>query len=1281
MEKAFDIEKLKGGENFHTWKFAIRNVLELKGYEKCIQSADEVTDAKVLKACKAVLSLSIEVSLYIHIQSCTSAYEIWTTLCGLYEDKGLSRKISLLRKLISTRLEDSINMQAYIDSIVGNANKLKGIGFKLDDEWIAAILLAGLTENYRPFIMGIEASNATLQSDSIISKLLDTPQATENKSEALFSKNKSNAKNSDKYKKLKCAYCKKKGHSIEVCRKKKYDENPTSSTTSTAKAVFIAHIEPQRSKNAFAATNNASRDGVWYVDSGASSHMTPHAQLLSNIQPCNVGEIRSANNAKLKVNGAGNAILKICENNVPVKDILHVPGLTANLLSVSHIASNGNSVLFNVNGCTISNSKNEIVAQCKPENGVYKFFTGSDGACMQTKQKETAITWHRRLGHIGYQRMQQMRNAVNGIEFNEDDAEIKRCITCAQGKQARIPFEASQSKSENILELIHTDLMGPMEANSMGGAKYVLTFVDDYTKKVFVFFLKAKSETFDAFRRFKNFIEKQMERKIKTLRSDNGTEYRSKEFAKFCREHGIHHQYTTPYTPQQNGTAERMNRTIVERAKCLLFDAGLPKYFWAEATNMAVYLINRTICASTGKVPEEMFTGKKVDLSNLKIFGSRVMTHIPKEKRKKWDRKSKEMTFVGYDEDTKGYRCIDRNTNTLIISRDVTFHENTSTSGMTIDDNDDVSAMEPDGDASIIDLDTTNEPLDTTIYGDANDSDEVDTQSHESEYEPDETIGDIPPRSMQTRARANGNVNQLRLINFAFFIDPMTVAEAKGGPNANEWKLAMDDEIKSHAENNTWSLTKLPNNRKPIKAKWVFKTKSDDKGNIVRYKARLVAKGCSQIFGIDYMETFSPVVRYNSIRYLLALAVQRNLIIHQMDAVTAFLQGDLEEEIYMEQPEDYQDGTNRVCKLNRSIYGLKQAGRQWNLKLDVALRKFGLQKSKMDPCIYYTGDLCILIAIYVDDFLLFCKSESKLAEIKEYLHRTFKMKDMGPVANCIGINIRQDDQVIEIDQCGYVEEILSRFNMQDCKPVKNPADTSTKLSIHTVTPENSLVGKIPYQEAVGALLYLAQGTRPDIAYAVNDVSRFNNCHDESHWKAIKRIFRYLRGTAGMKLRYSKSNDEGMIAYSDSDWASETDKRRSCTGYVIKMSGAAVCWSSKRQSIVALSSTEAEYIALSSTTCEIIWLLQMANELKQNLNGKAVVYCDNQSAMKLSLSDAYRPRTKHIDIRHHRIRELIDSGVIKIAYISTKQMAADALTKAVPVEKLELCNEAIGLKTT
>lgn len=404
------------------------------------------------------------------------------------------------------------------------------------------------------------------------------------------------------------------------------------------------------------------------------------------------------------------------------------------------------------------------------------------------------------------------------------------------------------------------------------------------------------------------------------------------------------------------------------------------------------------------------------------------------------------------------------------------------------------------------------------------------------------------------------------------------------------------------------------------------------------------------------------------------------LRIYQMDAITAFLQGDLNETIFMEQPEGYTDGTSRVCKLNRAIYGLKQAGRQWNIKLDAALQKYGLMKSKMDPCLYYSGNLNLLVAIYVDDFLIFYKCEKLLDELKKFLCGTFKMKDIGPAKHCIGVRIRQGDGIIELDQANYIREILERFGMSECKPVGTPSDTNQKLSARMVNEENSLTGKIPYQEAVGCLLYLAGATRPDIAFSVNDVSRFNANHSDVHWTAVKRILRYLRGTIDLKLKYRKSTNSDLHAFCDADWASDIDKRRSCTGLVTKMSGAAISWMSKRQPIVALSSTEAEYISMSSAVNEIVWLTQMANEINGNIVNKVVLYCDNQSTIKLSESDAFRPRTKHIDIRYHYLREKIDEGVIDVKYMPTEHMTADSLTKAVTKEKHQFCTKQFGLMT-
>lgn len=483
--------------------------------------------------------------------------------------------------------------------------------------------------------------------------------------------------------------------------------------------------------------------------------------------------------------------------------------------------------------------------------------------------------------------------------------------------------------------------------------------------------------------------------------------------------------------------------------------------------------------------------------------------------------------------------------------------------------------------------------------------------------------------------------------------------------------------MNSLMENNTWTLVNIPKGRKPLKSKWVFTMKRDMDGNIVRYKARLVAKGCSQLFGIDYNETFSPVVRYSTIRFLIALAVKNKLKIDLMNAITAFLQGELDEEIYIEQPEGFKTNSNQVCRLNKAMYGLKQAGRQWNLKLESALMSYGLIKSQMDPCVYYNHDGTLFLAIYVDDILIFWQNEKVLNELKKQLSQSFKMKDMGKAQGCIGMKITQTADGIELDQCKYINDILTRFGMQEAKPISMPSDPNQKLSIDMITDDDRKIGKIPYQEAVGSLLYLARCTRSDIAFAVNDVSRFNSNFGQAHWNAVKRIIRYLKGTIDYKLKFTNGGTE-IHGYGDSDWASDIDKRRSCTGYVFKLSNGAISWMSKRQPTVALSTTEAEYMAISAATQEAIWLNQLYAEINHGSVKPVKLFCDNRGAIEIAEIDVYRARTKHIDIRHHFIREKINDNTIKIQYLPTNEMVADSLTKAVPKEKTKFCAEKMGL---
>ncbi|GBP26968.1 Retrovirus-related Pol polyprotein from transposon TNT 1-94 [Eumeta japonica] len=606
-----NVPKLKGRENYDDWCFAAENVLVLEGMADNIKrplpaTAKEAQIAEDLKA-KAKLILTIDASLYVHIKQATTTYSLWQILKNMFDDSGYARKISLLRNLISIRLENCESMTSYVSQIIETAHKLNGTGFEINDQWIGSLMLAGLPEKFSPMIMAIEHSGINISADAIKTKLLD----------------------------------------------------------------MSADFED------------------WHLDSGASTHIVSNVNLLTNV--CNrpkTKEIIVANQTVVPVSCSGDLQLTTCvgdnEFTIDVKDVLCVPNLTTNLLSVSRIIASGNRVMFNKHGCLIYNSQNDCIGEAILENGVYRLIVIRIQQPLVAAVKFSSNIWHRRLGHINTNDLNKLKNgAAEGVSFDDKSENNKNsCIVCCEGKQTRLPFPTSTSKSRNTLELVHTDLCGPMENVSLGKAKYYLLFVDDFSRMCTVYFLKCKSETFKYFKQYKELVENQQSKKIKILRSDNGGEFCSTEMTNFLKQSGIVHQKTNSFTPEQNGLSERYNRTIVEKARCLLYDAKFEKFLWAEAVNTAVYLKNRSPAAGLdgSKTPYEIWTGRKPELNHIRIFGSPTMVHIPKEKRRKWDKKAKKMYLVGYSENVKGYRLYDPILRDVIVGRDVVIMEKTDDS-------------------------------------------------------------------------------------------------------------------------------------------------------------------------------------------------------------------------------------------------------------------------------------------------------------------------------------------------------------------------------------------------------------------------------------------------------------------------------------------------------------------------------------------------------------------------------------------------------------------------
>jgi hypothetical protein len=522
------------------------------------------------------------------------------------------------------------------------------------------------------------------------------------------------------------------------------------------------------------------------------------------------------------------------------------------------------------------------------------------------------------------------------------------------------------------------------------------------------------------------------------------------------------------------------------------------------------------------------------------------------------------------------------------------------------------------------------------------------------------------------------------LVNFAessAHHAPATYEEAITGPEAPHWIAAMDDEINRLKKLGTWTLEQVPSGKSinVIGSHWIYKKKLNSEGQVKQYRARLVGEGYRQKYGIDYTETFAPVMKYKSLKLLLAIVAQHDYELVQLDVHSAFLQAELKETIYMRQPHGYTQGpAGVVCKLLKSIYGIKQAPHEWNAEINNFIVSLGFTRCIMDNCLYVRqsqNNHPIILGLFVDDILISYhhSDHAEWINYKSKLFHKYVMTDNGHAEWVLGMQIIRDrsKQLIHVNQKVYIGKLLERFNLTHCNALTTPADINLKNLSSSDCPQNDeqkqAMSNIPYRQLVGSLLYAAISTRPDIAYAVNIVSRYVSNPGTAHWTACKRILRYLSGTPSFGLIFngaiSSSNTDYIITgYCDADYANDKDDRKSLSGYSVYINGCLISWNTKKQSTQSLSTTEAEYVAITHVTTEIQWVEQLVKELFFNVTKPIHIHCDNQSAIAITKDDAMHQKTKHIHIKYHLIRDLVRANYIKLNWVSTEYQLADIYTK-------------------
>ena len=884
----------------------------------------------------------------------------------------------------------------------------------------------------------------------------------------------------------------------------------------------------------------------------------------------------------------------------------------------------------------------------------------------KTGQNTSALLWHARLGHVGYQLLQEIstKKLIHGVPHLKEFHQGVVCSGCQYGKSHRLPFERSKNRASTSFELIHSDLMGPTRTPSYCNFQYMMVIVDDYSRYTWVFFLQHKSDAFSKFVQFKMTVEKEFGSKIKCLRTDNGGEFLSDEFQNYCSKEGIRRQMTCPRTPQQNGVAERKLGHLAATSLSWLHEKNLPRELWAEAFSCASHVINRLPpWPGSEKSPFEALYNLKPDVRYFRVFGSPCYVHVPKDVRTKLDPKAKKCVFVGYDPQRKGWRCMDPKTNKVVVSRDVVFDEASTYYSVGSSNHNIISS-----DFFPTEVSATEECRDESL-------------SVENVQQ------DVEPLRRSTRQKRQPDyLNDYEVqvndctVTSCFFMgatyedEPKCYAEAQG---ISKWEEAMREEIDALRKNNTWELVPKPKGAELVTCKWVYKLKTKADGTIERHKARLVARGFSQQYGLDYEETFSPVAKMVTVRTVVSLAAYKGWNLWQLDVKNAFLYGELDRDIFMEQPQGFvsKEFPNHACRLKKALYGLKQAPRAWYGKIAQYLTFCGFKTSSSDPSLFIKTHSAkyTMILLYVDDMIITGDDNAEITRLRNDLSVRFEMKNLGEAQCFLGLEVKKSDGYF-LSQRRYATSLINRFGMSDSKVMATPMEPCVKLQKVEGKPLEDVK---KFRQLVGSLFYLTI-TRPDIAYSVGVVSQFMDKPCVGHLIAAKRILRYVKGSLGFGLMYRQNMQFSLCGFVDADWAGDINDRRSTTGYCFNTGSAVVSWCSKKQRTIALSSTEAEYMAATMATQECIWLKRLIQDVTTKMEFPIPIHCDNESAIKLAGNPIFHARTKHIEVHYHFVREKVLNEEIKLQKVSSKDQVADIFTKALAKTLFEKFRTDLGI---
>lgn len=1043
-------------------------------------------------------------------------------------------------------------------------------------------------------------------------------------------------------------------------------------------------------------------DTTVYIDSAASSHMvcanSRMSQQVLDPADCAVRIIGSCGTSNATKKGTLKFGIRNDQNKiVPVAlEVLLVQNLGANIFSVGALAEKGVMCDFMSTPPAIRNGTHVFpMSKEVPRMYVVKIFIDDVnlGAVDVYRTKVDADLWHRRMGHCNSRALQQLANKeTTGVKFDRN-IEPGDCGVCAVGDSKKSSHPPSnRPRADTRLAILSADVWGPHPIKSYGGCQNVVMFTDDSSRMRFGFPITTKDETAEALQQLVQEEADPLGLNVGTVHCDGGGEFKGR-FRALCVSLGIKIETSPPYSPEGNSIAERGFGSIFGTTRKLLLGAPhLPDKLWAEAFKTAIYIKNRTPTdVLDGKAPLEVWTGEPLgNMLHIHEWGSLAFKHEEARFRhNKLAARAKKMHLVGYNSNAKTYRLWDPAVPWNITnSNEVSFRER---------DMRDVAKPQGGDDPFRVQNQTIYQPGST----ENNEEDQEDEQDHDQEATPtgSQTQPQSPRRSARTpvprqvlnlctteetyerteRALVTGselgNIGTGRPGEVGYMpSDPANYDEAVSGPESKLWHASMRDEEASLVEHDVFDWVDPPEGEQLIPSKFMYKWKYNQDAEPIRPKSRIVVQGFHEAdTGADKA---APVASMESVHLVVATAANNGYVLKQADIKTAYLNAripDNAKPIYVVPPKGFQCSTvqaGQVWRLKAWLYGLRLSPKGWNGTFHKFLLAIGFVQSAADHCLYTLNAGEVLLLVYVDD-LLFSGANAKLVTtILEQVKERFETVDLGDARFLLGMAIQRnvDAGTILLTQESYTKAVLSKFGMLEVHPTKTPAETGPISTVEetTLSSEDTTM----FRSATGSALYLCRGSRPEISHAVLVLTRSMAKPGPRAMARLKRLLRYLKGTISIGITYSEDSEGGdkLTAYADSDFAGDQDDRRSTTGVVLFLAGGPVDWRSVKQTVVSLSSVEAEYVAMSKACKMIIHFRHLMDTIYQNQTEATLLFEDSMGAIATSANSKVTPRTKHIDVKYHHVRSLIENKVVAVEYIKTDLQKADILTKSLGAVK-------------